>query len=566
MSMMGFFILAGFLLASSTTRPIEDKWNFYRNRIVAAHPLYLLAVCISVPIVFWDKIGNPTSMVITAAGTCPAGYTLTYSGSPTCDDSQRIVQPCHGGSPCTTEQCGNHCTNDAQCRFFFANDNGGCHLYTSCDSTRNPSYGGTTCQKDELEPVGFFVYFLYSTIVFVFGQQAWPWGLPAFAAYGNANGPLWFSSAYYFCLVVFPFVHKWLAKRTFFNCCCRGKEPTSNSGCCGFSLYCCWPICGCIGIINCCTLVTFFVVVIIVAAAFSLPMEVAFMSAYMFPPIWAGIFTLGVFLYNLFELSRRGKTDEELWPHWGKVADGMTFVFFLSLLAASGLASLGEDLEGLLGAMWSRPLRFGLSAVCLWIYALATGKGFTARLFRSRLLVKYVSPASYVIYLIHWPVATYFMKLVNPDSEFGKAGLEKIPVYQFFVLVILITLLAMFLQHYVSAPLTTCFMRCFDAWLRCCCCCCKCGQKGVDEDASTLVKVIHAIQGLTGADVDGATPLTDCGLDSFGTSALVGVLRAKIPGVRLSPIRMYQLQTVAEVADEIEKGLDAGDVKDDAIV
>jgi len=285
----------------------------------------------------------------------------------------------------------------------------------------------------------------------------------------------------------------------------------------------------------------------------------------MFPPIWAGIFTLGVFLYNLFELARRGKTDEELWPHWGKVADALTFVFFLTLLAASGLASANEDLAGLLGAMWSRPLRLGLCFVCLWIYALATGKGLTARLFRNRLLVKYVSPASYVIYLIHWPVGTYFMKLVDPDCKFGKECLDSIAWYNFFVLALLVTLLAMFLQHFVSAPLTTCFMRCFDACLSCCRCR-SCGQKGFEEDASTLVKVIHAVQGLTGADVDGTTPLAECGLDSFGTSALVGVLRAKIPGVVLSPLRIYELHTIAEVAEEIEKGLDSGEANGDAAV
>merc|ERR1719343_1048176 len=42
MNMPAFFIMAGFLLEKATTRPIQNVRKFFRNRIVASHPLYLL--------------------------------------------------------------------------------------------------------------------------------------------------------------------------------------------------------------------------------------------------------------------------------------------------------------------------------------------------------------------------------------------------------------------------------------------------------------------------------------------------------------------------------------------
>merc|ERR1712224_671256 len=65
-------------------------------------------------------------------------------------------------------------------------------------------------------------------------------------------------------------------------------------------------------------------------------------------------------------------------------------------------------LDWQIGAMWSRPMRFNVPFVCLWIYGLATGEGLAAKVFSSDLMVKFLSPASYAIYLSHWATYDYW--------------------------------------------------------------------------------------------------------------------------------------------------------------
>jgi len=60
LNMQHFFVLAGFLLGKATTRPIEDRRKFFRGRIMASHPLYLLAVLTMVPNTLY--IQWPTSL------------------------------------------------------------------------------------------------------------------------------------------------------------------------------------------------------------------------------------------------------------------------------------------------------------------------------------------------------------------------------------------------------------------------------------------------------------------------------------------------------------------------
>jgi len=92
-------------------------------------------------------------------------------------------------------------------------------------------------------------------------------------------------------------------------------------------------------------------------------------------------------------------------------------------------------------------------------------------------------------------------------------------------------------------------MRFVDCVTRPCC------KRRADVELSTLLKIADAIKGLTGADVDATTPLMECGLDSFGTSALVGILRPKFPGVSINPLQVYDLGTVGALADTIDAQL-----------
>lgn len=96
-------------------------------------------------------------------------------------------------------------------------------------------------------------------------------------------------------------------------------------------------------------------------------------------------------------------------------------------------------------------------------------------------------------------------------------------------------------------------MRGFDTLTSCCC-------KGArEDDLSTFDKVATAVKGLTGAEVEASTLLMDCGLDSFGTGALLGSLRLVFRGSNLSPVQLYQLETIQDLVDEIDRDLRSKD-------
>ena len=84
-------------------------------------------------------------------------------------------------------------------------------------------------------------------------------------------------------------------------------------------------------------------------------------------------------------------------------------------------------------------------------------------------------------------------------------------------------------------------------------------MKPLPKGAGTLETVVRAISDLSGAEVDGSTKLTHCGLDSFGASSLVGLLRARIPGLRLQAKHVYNIETVQELVGLIDEMVGTSD-------
>merc|ERR1712039_303238 len=85
-------------------------------------------------------------------------------------------------------------------------------------------------------------------------------------------------------------------------------------------------------------------------------------------------------------------------------------------------AATGDNsiLLRIIGTSWTGPLKLSTGVICLWIYGLAVGDGYTAATLSHRVFVSYLAPSSYAIYLLHWPNARYWMYLVHgvvgPDA------------------------------------------------------------------------------------------------------------------------------------------------------
>ena len=243
---------------------------------------------------------------------------------------------------------------------------------------------------------------------------------------------------------------------------------------------------------------------------------------------------------------------------------------------------MGSDFGGILGSG-----RLGTPLVLLWLFALAYGRGLTAKLLGSQVM-QYLAPYAYPLYLFHlpisriywvatrgrhaefwwpnaagFPVVSEWQSFVLVKFEFGGANMryfvKPVAWYELLFIIVICVVLAMVLDQLIIQWLSMYTIKA-GIWIirlfaRCCCCCC-CREalktSAVDNDPaehSTLQRVQTLIKDLTGGKqfVDGSTNLRDIGLDSLGASALLGTLRASLPSAR--GLTLGQLATCETVDD-----------------
>jgi len=237
-----------------------------------------------------------------------------------------------------------------------------------------------------------------------------------------------------------------------------------------------------------------------------------------------------------------------------------------SFKCGAGAASVFVDYQKvpsniIVAMLSSRPFRFGTPVICLYIYGLAVGHGITAKVLGSNFMVKWLAPAAYPLYLFHWPLFSYwsllrdFLGVKRVDLEkAGNGAFGITPWWEFLMFLPVITALALFVAHVLNSYATVLFMNLFDHLY--CCCTCVCGRQGrlMDEGGqNALFTILDVVSGLTGADVDGTTLISHLGLDSFGASALVGILGSRVPDVHLKAADVYELETVGDIAALIER-------------
>ena len=73
------------------------------------------------------------------------GYAAGLPLPGTC--STKVVGPKAGRKVASLEKCKERCSNNADCRFIFFNDNNWCIMYKECDGRRTPKRKGTTYEK-----------------------------------------------------------------------------------------------------------------------------------------------------------------------------------------------------------------------------------------------------------------------------------------------------------------------------------------------------------------------------------------------------------------------------------
>jgi acyl-CoA synthetase (AMP-forming)/AMP-acid ligase II/peptidoglycan/LPS O-acetylase OafA/YrhL len=246
--------------------------------------------------------------------------------------------------------------------------------------------------------------------------------------------------------------------------------------------------------------------------------------------------------------------------------------------------------------------RLGLIVAVPWLYGLALGHGLTARILRTRFLSLWLAPLSYGVYLLHWPVAQYISFIINAASgepvgssigafNNGLVPLQVSPWVAAVSLVISMLLTAFYNEFINPRAIRFCYsfwsflFKLGDVFFLGCCCgvlgkCCMdrkpsksrglfcstlqaysvCPPEGSvlgwedDEELTMQSKVVRAIERLTGTTGIGLeVRLTEIGLDSLGSTALIGVLRRTIP--EANAVRPHQVNglTVGQLVSLLEQ-------------
>lgn len=203
-------------------------------------------------------------------------------------------------------------------------------------------------------------------------------------------------------------------------------------------------------------------------------------------------------------------------------------------------------------AFWD--YRLGTPLVMIWLYGLAFGRGITARIMKSRLL-QFLAPLSYPIYLLHVPVARYYWLATRgfeAKQWWGMAGDYPVPV-GFHEMLLILGISAMLgyvidrhlLLHVI--PYTV------NAGVFVCQSLSKCvGNSSNTSTAGTLIfeQVQHVVKALLGIDVSHSSRLDSLGLDSLGSTAFLGALRASLPKAkRMSLQKLSVFDTVGDLVD-----------------
>jgi len=205
-------------------------------------------------------------------------------------------------------------------------------------------------------------------------------------------------------------------------------------------------------------------------------------------------------------------------------------------------------------ALWC--YRYSSPIVMIWLYGLAFGHGFTARIMKTDLF-QFLSSLSYPIYMIHVPIARYYWIATRglEGEDFWELGSDyPFPVAPQEVLTILIIsgVLAYSLDHHVFPHVMPYTVRA--SMFVCETISAACGF-GASTSSMTMgnsvsEQVRHLVKGVSGGQVSHSSRLDSLGLDSLGASALLGILRARMSSAeRLSIQDLATLETVGDLVD-----------------
>jgi len=495
-----FFTLGGYSMASPMNPVITKKFAYFKARIWNMYPMYLLALA----------LGLVNLLVVCRPSTFDPNFTWDGQGS---EDKER----------------------------------------------------GLFCQGTPATPKTYWGSLILTIVTYIFGIAVTPtWLITWWMGYY-----LWFSSMYYQCLAFFPATYNAFFTKTQKNV----KKLLFI-------------------VVGLMTLNA----IILVAAWFGFrdgakypadPVKnpeqytaarnhnIAILSFYLFGPFWALYFVIGsaaAFLYDAVRPAERHNARM-----WGWVADACsaTLILVSALHIAQGKSTYvdNKDLE-----MFMRPeeadqwtdaaatnriwdmgyARMFCPLTTLWVFALSTGEGFTAKFFSWKFLSETLSPNSYNCFLFHQMVAQWYYAATRKGAWWNWWNFRKkmywfspqpCPTewYEYFLVVGCVVAFSQFLT--ALEPKVGEVLDKLRVWI-------KGGEDDEAEDVDTAEVLMDIVEGMTGIEPQTDWTLDECGLASIGLPVLVGLLNKnfskKNRQVAITPADLVSAETIADMVEVVD--------------
>mmetsp|Transcript_4011 Transcript_4011/g.6002 ORF Transcript_4011/g.6002 Transcript_4011/m.6002 type:complete len:875 (-) Transcript_4011:291-2915(-) len=301
--------------------------------------------------------------------------------------------------------------------------------------------------------------------------------------------------------------------------------------------------------------------------------NIGILSFYLFGPFWALYFVIGIataFLYDAY----RPAEHHNAWV-WGYVADGCTFILlafsFAHIFQGKSTYKYNTELE-----MYMRPdeanqwsdtaavnriwdagyARMFCPLTTLWIFALSTGQGFSAKFFRQDFLSKTLAPNSYNCFLFHQVVAQWYFAVTRPGSFWNWWQYRKnmywfspqpCPVNWYEYLTIVGLVVAWSRLMFNLEPI---LVRIIDLICKVTRVSRNGGEEEEEKDTMQVMKDI--IEGMTGIEPDMDYTLEECGLASIGLPALVALLNKRFSTVSFSAADLITANTIGDMVQIID--------------
>jgi len=300
------------------------------------------------------------------------------------------------------------------------------------------------------------------------------------------------------------------------------------------------------------------------------------LSFYLFGPFWMIYFVIGgclAFLYDAYNPT--GRDNAHI---WGLVADGCT-VLMISIsitFVTQGTAANDEVGETFffraeeansyldnqsINRLWDNiSARFSCPLTTLWIFALSTGEGTTARFLRGRFLVETLAPNSYNCFLFHQMVCQWYFAATrngqwwnwwNYRKTFYWFSPSPVPVewYEYFYIVGL-TVCFSSMMNILVPQLIDNVGKLKRLVLN---------ENYIDSEFDTTELLIEIVEDMTGIVPKMDWSLEECGLGSVGvpviTARINNSLSTRNLKVTVTATEIVTADTIADLVDVVDNAI-----------